>query len=154
MKRQYIRDALIIVTMIAIYNLYNSIAYDTFQYLNIRKIIFSVIGGFFYFVPMYAILWIMLRKMKSKLWFFVISLSVWAIEPILMAQNTSDTFNAWQGTNQIFKDGQLTIYGYFQWLQNPFFLLFLYATIILVLDLYRTSTIKTQDLNDDHPPQP
>lgn len=136
-EKQYIKDALVIIAMIAFYNLYNSIAYDTIQFLNIRKVIFSIIGGFFYFVPMYAILWLTLRKIKSKSWFFIVSLSVWAIEPILMAQNTSDTFNAWQGKSQIFKDGQLTAHGYFQWLQNPFFLLFVYATIILASHLYR-----------------
>ncbi len=143
--KQWVRDALAIIAMIVFYNLYNSIAYDTLQHINVRKVVWAFIGGFFVFVPMYAILWLTLRKLRSNLLFFLISLGVWLAEPIIMSQWASKTFNAWQGSYQIFKDGELTLYGYFYWLQNPFFFLVIYAAFFFGKHLHK----KLQNNNED-----
>lgn len=130
-------DALAIVIMIIFYNFYITIAYDTLEYINKYKVIWAFIGGAIIFVPMYLITWITLRKMKSSKLFFIISWVAWGIEPFFVGQGRSKTFNAWQGTNQIYENGELTIYGYFHGLQSPFFLLALYATFFLLSSKYR-----------------
>lgn len=134
---QYIKDALVIILMIAFYNFYISIAYDSIQHINLRKVAWGFITGGFIFIPMYFILWATLRKMKSELLFFLASFSTWIIQPFIISQNVSQTFNAWQGKRQIFENGQLTIYGYFHWLQNPFFFLVVYAGGVYMFHLYR-----------------
>ena len=138
LKKQSTKDVLAIVAVIALYNAYISIAYDTLQYLNIYKVLWAFIGGAFVFVPMYVILWGTLRRLKSNFWFLISSLVVWSGEPVLMSQGHSKTFNAWQGSQQQFENGALTLYGYLHGLQNPFFFLALYATILLIIQMYRT----------------
>lgn len=133
---QYLKDMLAVAAMIIAYKISIAIAYDTIQYLNIRKIIWGSIEGLFFFVPMYAILWIFLRKAQSELSFFMAALSVWIVMPVLTSLGRSKTFNAWQGNNQIYENGELTSYGYVHKLQSPFFFLVLYAAALLAAHLY------------------
>lgn len=141
-SRRYVKDVLAITLMIIFYNVYISIAYDTMQYINKYKIIWAFIAGVFAFIPMYAILWITLRKIKSQVVFFAASVAAWLAVPLVMSRGHSDSFNAWQGKSQIFENGELTIYGYFHGLQNPFIFLALYATVILAFHAYKDINTK------------
>jgi hypothetical protein len=135
-QSQKVKDVLLIITLIIIDNLYTNIAYDTLQYLNTRKVIWALIVGLIIFVPMYFVLWISLRKLKSKLYFVIFSISTWCLYPILTSQGRSSTFNAWQGQKQIYENGQLTTDGFVHKLQNPFMFLAAYAVIIFSIHFY------------------
>ena len=137
MGKQAVGDGPIIIGLIAIFNVYHLFLFDSFEHLNARKAIFILLAGFFYFLEMYFIVWLAYRKMKSTALFFALSLFVWLLQPLLLAQVASNGLDAWQGENQIFEDGQLTLYGYLDWLQSPFLLLAIYALIMLVIDIYR-----------------
>lgn len=136
-KKQCVKDSLTIIGLIVLYNLYITISYDTWEHMNPMKVIGAFIGGSFVFVPMYLIIWATLRKLKSEFWFLIVSVGVWLIEPIFVTSAASETFNAWQGGDQIIKNGELTLRGYVHWLEGPFLFLAIYAIIVFALHLYR-----------------
>ncbi len=140
----YDQDALVIALMIALYNLCFAVAYDTLRYINEYKIVWAFITGVFAFIPMYAILWITLRKIKSQLLFCAASWIAWVIYPVLLLINNNPESNLTYkiGGKPIYLEGDLTLYGFFYKLQNPFFFLALYATVILAFHAYKNINSK------------
>mgnify|MGYP001188077906 CR=1 FL=1 len=120
-QKQYLRDIVTVIIMVVLYNAYFSIIYDSFQYINVRKIIWAFVGGVLTFVPMYLILWGFLRKVGSKFLFFIVSLGIWVIYPLLLYPKRASTINLRQGGSQIYENGDLTLAGFIYNLQNPFF---------------------------------
>ncbi len=130
LKKLFFKDASVIISLLILYNLYVSLVYDTLQYVNKYKILMGVILNSLVFLPMYFILWFCLRKIKSTKLFVLLSSATWLILPILFSFSHDETFNSWQGLNQIYQSGELTLYGYFHGLQNSFLFLTLYALFV------------------------
>ncbi len=142
--KPYMKDAIAIAAMIVLYNVCIFIAYDTLRYINEYKVIWALMGGVVVFVPMYAILWITLRKIKSQMLFCAVSWIAWAIYPLILLLNNNPDSNLTYkiGGKAVYLEGDLTLYGFFYKLQNPFFFLALYATAILFSNAYKNVTNK------------
>ena len=143
----YLKNALIIAGMILVYELQSWIArdFDNFDaWMFIRWYIIQIL---LWFIPMYGVLILTLKILKSKALFAIVSWVIWASYPILITLNNhseSDlTFNTQGGT--VYLDGELTLFGYLYKLENPFFLLALYATVILIFSYYKKFQSKDKE---------
>lgn len=140
LQKQSGRDSLAIIGVLILYNLFFIFPNTNLEYINFYKILWMFIGGFLLFIPLYGVLFLCLRKADSVPLLIFVSLALWLTYPIILDgifHGPGSNFTYARGGKTIYLNGDLTRYGYFYFLQNPFIFLHLHAVIFYFSNKYQ-----------------